>query len=327
MERLPVSLGTNNLLFWKELQPYKHYVLTGSERRGRGVQILELRKLLTIDAVKAPVKFDELADLTIPCWAGFIFVDPKNPSNPQRNARNVDDGYVHDQQCLPYEGLTRSPVPGPRRLPWVKRGLVDHPRRHQQHPIDDISVALYDDVQHSHQGVVLNPGNQEPPLLVEIRPSGMAMVKASRTVHLGHSGIWSTPSKPVFAKAPSLLWITTAWYLTGNVLVYQSEYMAGYRVYGISSIPADPTWETRFAWRRPWTSTRRTTRRPAAAWLIGTAPGCRTRSSPRAFMFINTIERGGYLAKMTRRVVVQCHHFARQLCVLLPAHPVGIGRR
>ena len=103
-------------------------MLIGSELPGHGVQIFDMKKLLTIDPAH-PVTFDGVTDLTghfsegLPqgslhnvvvneelgygvavgarprtfgCLAGLQFFDLKDPSNPIALGCNPDDQYVHD---------------------------------------------------------------------------------------------------------------------------------------------------------------------------------------------------------------------------------------
>ncbi|KAL8415360.1 hypothetical protein RB596_006097 [Gaeumannomyces avenae] len=332
---LPSPVDPNDRYsFWKELRSYKHYMIIGSERRGHGVQIFDMRKLLTVDPAKAPVKFDGLADLTghfmemplgashnvvvneekeymvavgsaprtdVECQAGLIFVDLKDPSKPKKIACNGDDGYVHDAQCLPYKGPDtryqgRDICYGYNEDSLTIYDVTDKAKS------TIISVTSYQGVQYSHQGVVLDPNNQEFLLLDdeldEIRSSGMAMDKYPVTY------IWDIrdlehPKQTGLYKG-TVPAVDHNQYVMGNGLVYQSNYMAGYRVYDISSIPTDPTGssvcEVAYLDIHP---------EDDAAPGGGVADMFGTWSSyakfPSGFIYINTIERGGYLAKMTRR--------------------------
>ncbi|EEY16198.1 conserved hypothetical protein [Verticillium alfalfae VaMs.102] len=133
---LPVPAKTNPNALWKEIRGFKNYMIIGSELPGHGVQIFDMSKLLTVNASAGPVVFDIVKDVTahwkdLPngqthnivvdeeneyfaavgarprtdvCKSGLIFVDLKDPSNPKRLGCNGQDGYVHDAQCLTYHG-------------------------------------------------------------------------------------------------------------------------------------------------------------------------------------------------------------------------------
>lgn len=111
-----------------------HHVYIGSEAYGHGMQVFDLNKLLN---VRTPKTFSTRYDLT--AWfsefgsshniianeesntifavgagfnaacsgsrGGLIMVDVSDPSNPTLAGCNGDDGYVHDAQCVIYNGV------------------------------------------------------------------------------------------------------------------------------------------------------------------------------------------------------------------------------
>lgn len=132
--RLPAYSGASA---WREIRTYKNYILVGSEAPGSGVQIFDLKKLLTVDPA-SPVTFNAQTDLTshftsllplgrshnvvvneerkyaatvgaIPrtdpiCRGGLNFIDLTNPANPKSLGCASGDNYVVDAQCLVYRG-------------------------------------------------------------------------------------------------------------------------------------------------------------------------------------------------------------------------------
>ncbi len=112
------------------------HVYIGSEARNHGLQVFDLRKLLN---VRSPKTFSIKSDLT--AWfskfgsshnivaneetntifavgaganaacsnskGGLIMVDVSDPSNPTLAGCNGNDGYVHDAQCVVYNGIDK----------------------------------------------------------------------------------------------------------------------------------------------------------------------------------------------------------------------------
>ncbi|KAF2279717.1 uncharacterized protein EI97DRAFT_430745 [Westerdykella ornata] len=122
-------------VIWREIKTLGNYVIIGSEAKYHGVQIFDLRKLLTVDP-KKPKVFSTQTDLTalfndLPmgrvhnvvvneeknyavgvgaqprndtCASGLIFINMDNPAKPYKTGCAPQDGYVHDAQCIVYRG-------------------------------------------------------------------------------------------------------------------------------------------------------------------------------------------------------------------------------
>lgn len=138
--RLPQydPVGSN----WREIRILRDYAVIGSEAIHHGVQIFDMKKLLTLDPAN-PTNFtqdeitghwDELpigrthnivvnqelnyaiaagsvgGNETIrvrgnlPCRGGLIFLNMTDPANPWSPGCAAGDGYVHDAECLVYRG-------------------------------------------------------------------------------------------------------------------------------------------------------------------------------------------------------------------------------
>jgi choice-of-anchor B domain-containing protein len=113
---------------WRDMKVIDGFVYIGSEADGHGLQIFDMRKLLALDA---PKTFSIATDLTAH-FAGFgsshnivaneatnfiyavgtafcgkgglFFVDVSDPAKPRDAGCAAEDGYVHDAQCVIYEG-------------------------------------------------------------------------------------------------------------------------------------------------------------------------------------------------------------------------------
>ncbi|KAK3185839.1 hypothetical protein K4F52_005293 [Lecanicillium sp. MT-2017a] len=131
--RLPTQTGS---VIWRDMKVIGDHVYIGSEARGHGMQVFDLRKLLN---VRSPKTFSTKNDLT--AWfsefgsshniianeetntifavgatdnaacsgsrGGLIMVDVSDPSNPTLAGCNGKDGYVHDAQCVVYNGIDK----------------------------------------------------------------------------------------------------------------------------------------------------------------------------------------------------------------------------
>lgn len=88
-------------------------------------------------------------------------------------------------------------------------------------------------------------------------------------------------------------------YIKDNI-VYQSSYVSGFRVYDVSSIPEDPTGdsvcEIAYLDIHPEDD-----HLPGGGEVSNFGTWSSYAMFKSGFIFINTIERGGYLAKITKR--------------------------
>ncbi|KAL6168444.1 hypothetical protein ACJQWK_06088 [Exserohilum turcicum] len=123
---------------WREIRVLNDYVIIGSEAVGHNVQIFDMKKLLDVDPA-TPKTFDPKTDLVglfsdLPigrthnvvvdwdneyilavgaqprnqtCKAGLQYIDFSNPSKPSSPGCSSQDGYVHDAQCVTYNGPDR----------------------------------------------------------------------------------------------------------------------------------------------------------------------------------------------------------------------------
>jgi choice-of-anchor B domain-containing protein len=190
---LPCPAKTNPNALWKELRGYKNYMLIGSELSGHGVQIFDMKKLLSIPKGSAVVTFDIVKDVTghfmdLPdaashnvvvseereygvavgsrprmagsCKGGLIFFDLKDPSKPKKLGCNPDDGYVHDAQCLVYRGPHTKYVGRDICYGYNEDSLTIYDVTDKANSTI-ISITSYEGATYTHQGWVLDPNNQE----------------------------------------------------------------------------------------------------------------------------------------------------------------------
>ena len=271
---LPVYSPTNNRALWKELRGYKSYILIGSELEGHGVQIFDMRKLLTIDPA-SPVRFNNSVDLTghfadLPrgrshnvvineeleygvavgaaptnlagaCRGGLKFFSLKDPSNPVTLGCDGQDGYVHDAQCLVYRGPHTEFVGRDICYGYNEDTLTIYDVTNKTAPTL-ISRTSYEGASYTHQGQVTDPNWQE--FLIHDDEYDEEEANGPAADGYAVTYIWDirnlrAPKQTGIYKA-IVKGIDHNQYIKDN-RVYQSSYSTGLRVYDISSIPSDPT--------------------------------------------------------------------------------------
>ncbi|OAR01289.1 hypothetical protein LLEC1_01188 [Akanthomyces lecanii] len=127
--RLPTQ--TENSI-WRDMKVIGNYAYIGAEAQNHGLQVFNLKKLLTLDS-QNPTTFDIHSDLTAHysdfgsshniiahestntisavgtkpadgCRAGLWMLDVSDPNSPKKTGCVGEDGYVHDAQCVIYSG-------------------------------------------------------------------------------------------------------------------------------------------------------------------------------------------------------------------------------
>lgn len=329
---LPCPAPTNPNAFWKEIRSYKNYMLIGSELGNHGVQIFDMSKLLTVSTAEMPIVYDIVDDVTghfmdLPqgashnvvvneesqfgvavgarprteaCHSGLVFFDLKDPSNPVRLGCNGDDGYVHDAQCLVYRGPDTKYVGRDICYAYNEDTLTIYDVTDKVNS-SIISITSYEGATYTHQGWLLDPMWQEWLLMDdevdEVAGAGPAQDQYPVTY------IWDVRSlespKQTGLYKGSVPSVDHNQYIVDG-LVYQSNYNAGLRVYDVSSVPSDPTGDSvcEIAYFDIYPED---DSEPGGgiATMYGTWSSYAMFKS--GYIFINTIERGAYLTKMTRR--------------------------
>lgn len=178
---------------WREIKTLGNYVVIGSEAVGHGVQIFDLRKLLTVDPRK-PKTFSTQTDLTglftdLPvgrshnvvtneelgyavavgaaprnssCAGGLIYIDMKNPAKPYSTGCSPQDGYVHDAQCIVYRGPHKKYYGRDICYGYNEDTLTIYDVTNKVGPQAGaiISRTPYKGASYTHQGWVLDPNWQ-----------------------------------------------------------------------------------------------------------------------------------------------------------------------
>ncbi|KAF3349715.1 hypothetical protein VD0002_g6928 [Verticillium dahliae] len=329
---LPSYAPTGPRSLWKEIRSYKNYMLIGSELEGHGIQIFDMRKLLTIKASDAPVRFSNDKDLTghfadLPvgrshnvvineeanygvavgaaprngtCQAGLIFFDLTDPSKPTRLGCNGEDGYVHDAHCLIYRGPHKKYEGRDICYGYNEDTLTIYDVTDKANS-KIISITSYEGATYTHQGWVLDVNNQEYLFLddeIDEEESAGPAADGYPVTYIFDIRDLEHPKQTGLYKA-AVRGIDHNQYIRDG-LNFQSNYGAGVRVYDVSSVPEDPTGdsvcEVAFLDIYPEDDNE-----PGGGIVQYSGTWASYAQFDSGYIFINTIERGAFLAKLTKR--------------------------
>ncbi|TPX15793.1 uncharacterized protein E0L32_000127 [Thyridium curvatum] len=270
--RLP-QYTTAETSLWREIKGYHSYVVIGSEAVDHGIQIFDLRKLLTVDPAK-PVKFTNEKDLdgfwteklplgrshnvvvneernygvatgfqprNGPLRAGLVFFDLTDPTNPKTLGGTGEDGYVHDAQCIVYRGPDAKYYGKDICYGYDEDTITIYDVTDLQH-ITIISNTSYEGASFTHQGWVLDPEWQQ--FLISDDEYDEVDERGLASAGYPISYIWDISS----LEAPK----QTGYYkhlrkgIDHNQFVkdgftYQSNYALGISILDLRSVPSDPT--------------------------------------------------------------------------------------
>jgi choice-of-anchor B domain-containing protein len=270
--RLPQSTKAAKSL-WREIKGYKHYLVVGSEAVDHGVQIFDLRKLLSVDP-SSPVVFNNENDLTsnwsegLPVGrshnvvvneeksygvatgfnprngtlrAGLVFFDLSDPSNPTTLGGTGADGYVHDAQCIVYRGPDTKYANRDICYGYDEDALTIFDVTDKKN-VTIISTTSYNGVSYTHQGWVLDP-NWQQFLIVddeydEVRGTGLG------SEGFPISYIWDISSLEAPKQTGHYKGLRKG--IDHNQYIkdlhsYQSNYGLGLNILDLRSVATDPT--------------------------------------------------------------------------------------
>ncbi|KAH9429679.1 hypothetical protein MCOR02_009416 [Pyricularia oryzae] len=330
---LPKFAPVADRAYWTEIRSYQHYMVIGSELEGNGVQIFDMKKLLTVTDAEAPVLFTNAKDMTghfnatLPlgsthnivineeakygvavgvrprgeyCNGGHHFFSLEDPSNPVELGCDGQDGYVHDAQCLIYRGPDERYQGRDICYGYNEDSLTIYDVTDKRNS-KIISITSYTGASYTHQGWV-NDVNWQEWLFMDDEYDEEDLVGPAADGY-PVTYIWDirdleNPKQTGLFKATNR-GIDHNLYVKKD-LIFQSNYGAGMRVYDISSVPEDPTGngvcEIAFFDIYPEDD-----HLEGGGIIAFSGSWSSYAMLPSGFIFINTIERGGYLVKMTKQ--------------------------
>ncbi|MGI9504437.1 MAG: choice-of-anchor B family protein, partial [Geminicoccaceae bacterium] len=112
--------------FWRDIKVFDGHAFIVSEQTDQGMQVMDLTALADVDTSEGPVAFEAIANYdkfssahniainvdsgfayavgTNTCLGGIEMIDISDPANPVDAGCFKEDGYIHDTQCVIYEG-------------------------------------------------------------------------------------------------------------------------------------------------------------------------------------------------------------------------------
>lgn len=319
--RLPQQSVTSQ---WREIRTVKNYFVIGSEASNHGVQIFDARKLLT---VTSPKTFSTTSDISLfnglpsgrthnvvsleeknfavavgaqprtdKCRSGLIFIDLSNPASPTTPGCAPGDGYVHDAQCLVYRGPDTRYTGRDICYGYNEDTLTIYDVTNKA-AATIISRTSYTGASYTHQGVVLDPNNQEYLLLDDELDEEDGAGPASD----GFPATFIWDIRDLRAPKQTGVYKSSVRSIDHNQYVYnglsfQSNYGAGLRVLDVSSVPSDPTGkgikEVAFFDIFPDDDAQ-----PGGGNVAFTGTWSHYAGFPSGNILVNTIERGVYIVK------------------------------
>ncbi|KAF2014313.1 hypothetical protein BU24DRAFT_463111 [Aaosphaeria arxii CBS 175.79] len=330
--RLPQTQGVEANR-WREIRTYKNFIVIGSETVNHHIQIFDLRKLLDIDYRNGPVTFHPKDSLTsfygnLPdgrahnvltneatgfayivgarprnstCRSGLIFVDLKDPTNPTSPGCAANDGYVHDAQCLIYNGPHTKYVGKEICYGYNEDSLTIYDVTDKKWP-EVISITSYEGASYTHQGWVLDPAWQTHLLLddeLDEREKRGPAADGKPVTYIWDISNLERPRQTGYYKAPRVS-VDHNQYVWGNY-TYQSNYGAGLSVLDVGSIVADPTGRgvKEVAWFDVYPEDDNEVG-GGKAEFVGTWSSY--AGFPSGFILINTIERGAWVVRIQKEL-------------------------
>lgn len=248
---------------WRDIKVIGHHAYIVSEAVNHGLQIFDLRRLLPIQP-NQPVTFDIPASLTAHvssfgsahnvvanektnmiyvagadnCYNGLWMIDVSHPSTPIDLGCGYTDYYVHDAQCVIYEGPHREYLGHEICFLYASDHLTIVDVSTKANPIT-LSKTPYEGARFTHQGWLANKEmthillDDETDEMIDREIGGVAADSHTRTYIADIRNL----TKPIFQTPFRSSSIATDHnqYVNGSY-AYQSNYQAGLRVLDISSV-------------------------------------------------------------------------------------------
>ncbi|KHO02116.1 regulatory P domain-containing protein [Metarhizium album ARSEF 1941] len=265
MGRLPTQTRSSP---WRDMKVIGNHVYIGSEAPDHGLQVFDLTKLLTVDPSRPPT-FDVNRDLAAHfdgfgsshnivaheknniiyavgtarngrCSAGLWMVDVSDPGNPRDVGCAGADGYVHDAQCLTYNGPDAAHRGKEICFGYNEDSLTIYDLSTRSAP-RILSRTPYQGATYTHQGWTTGPDHRYLLLddeLDEQKQNGAAADGHTTTYIVDVANL----SKPVFTgyyKSPVKSIDHNQYIVDG--LSYMSNYASGLRVVNVTSVGRDNT--------------------------------------------------------------------------------------
>lgn len=263
--RLPTQTENST---WRDMKVIDDHVYIGSEASGHGMQVFDLKKLTTLDPT-SPKTFSTGSDLTAHfdafgsshnivahegtniisavgtsrngrCRAGLWMIDVSDPSNPTDAGCVSEDGYVHDAQCVIYNGVDEQYNGREICFNYNEDTLTIVDVTSKSRP-KQISRITYSGATYTHQGWIADKEMRYLLLddeLDEMQQTGPAKDQHTTTYIVDISDL-ANPTFTGIYKSPVKSIDHNQYIIDG--ISYQANYGSGLRIVDVSSVTEDPT--------------------------------------------------------------------------------------
>ncbi|KAI9824728.1 MAG: hypothetical protein M1832_001554 [Thelocarpon impressellum] len=264
LARLPTQTTS---AIWRDIKVIDGYAYISSEAPGHGLQVFDLRKLLTI---KEPVTLDIKKDLTFwwnkfgsahnvianeeekmiyvcgtsrssACKGGLYMLDVSNPNAITTPGCASEDGYTHDAQCVTYKGPDTQYLGKQICFAYNEETLTIWDVTNKSAP-KIISRTAYVGASYTHQGWLTDMNDMAYLLLDDEldEMDGKGLAKNGRTTtHIFNVTSLAKPFNSGQYQSPVKAIDHNQYVKDG--LSYQSNYGSGLRIVDVSSIESDAT--------------------------------------------------------------------------------------
>lgn len=263
--RLPTQTTSSS---WRDMKVIGDHVYIGSEASRHGLQIFDMKKLLTINSA-SPKVFSTSSDLTAHfsgfgsshnivaheatnmiyavgtgsdagCRGGLFMVDVSNPAKPTSPGCLSAGGYVHDAQCVIYAGPDTR-YTGREICFNFNEDTLDITDVTSKSNPTTISSTGYTGATYTHQGWIADSSQRFLLLddeLDEQRRRGPAANQHTTTYIVDISNL-QNPRFTGNYQSPAISIDHNQYVVDG--LSYQANYGSGLRIIDVTSLSSDPT--------------------------------------------------------------------------------------
>ncbi|KAK2735926.1 hypothetical protein FQN57_001066 [Myotisia sp. PD_48] len=250
---------------WRDMKVIDGYCYIGSEAASHGLQVFDMRKLLTTSQVKTFSSADLTAHLaafgsshnivaheekkmiyavgttrTNSCRGGLFMVDVSNPASPRDVGCASQDGYVHDAQCVVYTGPDTKYKGKEICFNYNEDTLTIMDLTSKSAP-RVISKTPYTGARYTHQGWLADE-NMSYLLLddeLDEQQSTNPGIKGRTTTYIFDIRSLERPVNTGYYQSPVKAADHNMYVLNGHA--YQANYASGLRIVDVSSVARDPT--------------------------------------------------------------------------------------
>lgn len=256
--RLPTQTSSST---WRDIKVIGNHAYIGSEASSHGIQVFDLEKLLDVDS-SSPVTFSKDNDLASlftgvgsshnvvvneetdmlyvvgaqECSGGLVMVDVSDPTSPTEVGCDGSDGYVHDAQCVVYNGVDEKYQGKEICYGYNEDTFTIYDVTDKANPVV-LSATPYEGSAYTHQGWVVDAESRYVLLDDELDES-YGSVGNTKTYIFDISSLEAPVYTGTFTAAHEA--IDHNQYVVDG-LSYQANYGSGLRILDVSALGEDPT--------------------------------------------------------------------------------------